>query len=76
MTIENLNSSSALDRNEIQDGGFENSVAQISPDTHDSNEIPTAIPTFLESGQHGKITVNTALCLVCRKSNMSVINRN
>jgi len=27
-------------------GGFENSVAQISAYTHDSNEIPTATPMF------------------------------
>jgi len=31
----------------MQDGGFENSVAQISADKHDSNEIPTATPMFL-----------------------------
>jgi len=30
-------------KSEIQDGGFENSVAKISADTHDSNEIPTAM---------------------------------
>jgi len=29
-------------KSEIQDGGFENLVAQISADTHDRNEIPTA----------------------------------
>jgi len=33
-------------KSEIQVGGFENSVALISADTHDSNKIPTAKPMF------------------------------
>jgi len=33
-------------KSEIQDGSFENSVAQISTYTQDSNEIPMATPYF------------------------------
>jgi len=43
-------------KSEIQDGGFENSVAQISAyNTHDSNEIPTATPMFPGSGNTVKL---------------------
>jgi len=35
-------------KSEIQDGGFENSVAQIS--AYDSNNIPTDAPMFSGSG--------------------------
>jgi len=37
-------------KSDIQDGGFENSVAQISADIYVSNEIPTSTPIFLRSG--------------------------
>jgi len=42
-------------KSEIQDGGFENSVAQISAYAHDSNEIPTALPMFPGSGNTYKL---------------------
>jgi len=51
-------------KSEIQDGGFENSVAQISADTHDSNEIPTATPMFPGSDNTYRLyTGNTVPCL-------------
>jgi len=40
---------------EIQDGGFESSVAQISVYTHDGNEIPTATPMFPWSGNTDRL---------------------
>jgi len=40
---------------EFQDGGFENAVAQISGDTHDSNVIPMATPMFPGSGNTDRL---------------------
>jgi len=42
-------------KSEIQDGGFKNSVAQFSANTHDSNEIPTIKPMFPGSGNTYKL---------------------
>jgi len=62
-------------KSEIQDGGFENSVAQISAYTHDSNEIPTATPIFPWSSNTDRILRILYYVWACRKSKMTAINR-
>jgi len=46
-------------KSEIQDGGFENSVAHISTYTHDSNDYTQVFGVR----QHGETTGNTDLCI-------------
>jgi len=59
----------------MQDSGFENSVAQISADTRDSNEIPTATPMFPGSGNTDKLLGILSYVWACRKSKMAAIHR-
>jgi len=60
---------------EIQDGGFENSVAQISACTHDSKEITTATLMFLGTGNTDKLLRILSYDWACWKSKMAAINR-
>jgi len=61
-------------KSEIQDGGFENSVAQISAYTYDSNEIPTATPIFSGSGNTERLLGIQIYVCACWKSKMAAIN--
>jgi len=60
---------------EIHDGGFENSVAQISAYTHDRNEIPTATPIFSGSGNTERLLGIQFYVWARWKSKMTAINR-
>jgi len=59
---------------QIQDGGFENSVAQISAYTHDSNKIQMATLMFLGSGNTDRLLRILTYVWDCRKSKMAAIN--
>jgi len=62
-------------KSEIQDGGFEILVAQISAYTHGSNENPTATPMFPGSGNTDRLLGIRYCVWACRKSKMAAINR-
>jgi len=49
-------------KSEIQDGGFENSAAEISAYTHDSNEISTATPIFSGTERRLGIPIDVWTC--------------
>jgi len=61
-------------KSEIQDGGFESIVAQISAYTHDSNENPTVTPMFPGSGNTDRPLGILYHVWACRKSEMAAIN--
>jgi len=61
-------------KSEIQDGGFENSVAQISAYTNDK-EIPTATLMFPGSGNTDRLLWILSYVWACWKSKMVAINR-
>jgi len=62
-------------KSEIQDGSFENAVAQISAYKHDINEIPTATPMFRGSGNMVRLRGIVSYVWLCHKSKMAAINR-
>jgi len=62
-------------KSEIIGGDFENSVAQISADTHDSNDIPTATPMFPGSGSTFRLLGIRFHVWACWKSKMVAINQ-
>jgi len=58
----------------IQDGRFENSVAQISAYTHGINEIPTATPMFPGSGDTYRLLGIQFHVWSCWNTKMTTIN--
>jgi len=62
-------------KSEIQDGGFENSVQQISAYTLDSNEIPTATLMFPGTGNTDRLQRILSYVWACWKSEMAAISR-
>jgi len=62
-------------KSEIQDGGFKNSVAQISVYTHDSNNISTATPMFPGSDNMERLLEIQSYVWACCKLKMAAINR-
>jgi len=62
-------------KSENQDSCYENSVAQISAYTHDSNEIPTATSKFPGSGNTDKLLGILSYVPACWESKMAAINR-
>jgi len=50
-------------------------ITYISASIHDSNEIPTAIPMFLRSGDTNKLLRRLSDVRIREKSKMALINR-